>query len=397
MGIKYAMLLSITITLLLSLLLIPSLLNSSNKLHPINHSDHHLLQQKPYPVSFAYLISAAKGDVDRLIRLLTAIYHPANCYLLHLDRDAEPEEQHHLYQSISSHPTFTRFGNVWIVQKSNLVTYRGPTMLTTTLHAMSILLRTCHWDWFINLSASDYPLVTQDDLIVAFSSLPRDLNFIQHTSRLGWKIKKRAKPAMMDPALYETNKTEIIWLPQNRSIPTAFKLFTGSAWTVLSRSFAEYSIIGWDNLPRTLLLYYANFVSSPEGYFQTLICNSGEYRNTTVNHDLRYITWDNPPKQHPLNLGIKDYRKAVLSSRVFARKFKKDDPVLYKIDRELLRRKGLQFTLGGWCYDDDKKMCTDSPSEGAAGVLKPGAGSRRLRSLLTKLLSAKFFNKRQCR
>lgn len=166
---------------------------------------------------------------------------------------------------------------------------------------------------------------------------------------------------------------------------------------MLSRSFAEYSIIGWDNLPRTLLLYYANFVSSPEGYFQTLICNSGEYRNTTVNHDLRYITWDNPPKQHPLNLGIKDYRRAVLSSRVFARKFKKDDPVLYKIDRELLRRKGLQFTLGGWCYDDDKKMCTNSPSEGAAGVLKPGAGSRRLRSLLTKLLSAKFFNKRQCR
>lgn len=162
MGIKYAMLCSITVTFLLSLLLIPSLLNSSNKLHPINHSDHHLLQQKPYPVSFAYLISAAKGDVDRLIRLLTAIYHPANCYLLHLDRDAEPEEQHHLYQSISSHPTFARFGNVWIVQKSNLVTYRGPTMLSTTLHAMSILLRTRHWDWFINLSASDYPLVTQD-------------------------------------------------------------------------------------------------------------------------------------------------------------------------------------------------------------------------------------------
>lgn len=26
------------------------------------------------------------------------------------------------------------------------------------------------------------------DLIHAFSELPRDLNFIQHTSRLGWKL-----------------------------------------------------------------------------------------------------------------------------------------------------------------------------------------------------------------
>lgn len=164
MGIKSAMLCSITLTFLLSLLLIPSLLNRTSKLHPINRSGHHLThqKQKPYPVSFAYLISASKGDVDRLIRLLTAIYHPANCYLLHLDREAEPQEHHHLYQSISSHPTFAQIRNVWIVQKSNLVTYRGPTMLTTTLHAMAILLRTCRWDWFINLSASDYPLITQD-------------------------------------------------------------------------------------------------------------------------------------------------------------------------------------------------------------------------------------------
>jgi hypothetical protein len=54
-------------------------------------------------------------------------------------------------------------GNVWIVGRPNLVTYRGPTMLTTTLHAVALLLRLRRrWDWFVNLSASDYPLVTQD-------------------------------------------------------------------------------------------------------------------------------------------------------------------------------------------------------------------------------------------
>jgi protein xylosyltransferase len=80
-----------------------------------------------------------------------------------------------------------------------------------------------------------------------------------------------------------------------------------SAWAALTRSFMEYCILGWDNLPRVLLMYYTNFVSSPEGYFQTVICNSQEYCNTTVNHDLHYIAWDNPPGQHLLVLTLKDF------------------------------------------------------------------------------------------
>lgn len=116
---------------------------------------------------------------------------------------------------------------------------------------------------------------------------------------------------------------------------------------MLSRSFTEYCIIGWENLPRILLLYYTNFVSSPEFYFQTVICNSKDYKNTTANNDLHYIAWDNPPKQHPRSLGLRDYRKMALSNRPFARKFKKNDPVLDKIDRELLKRHHGKFSLVG--------------------------------------------------
>ena len=65
----------------------------------------------------------------------------------------------------------------------------------------------------------------------------------------------------------------------------------------LTRPFSEYCIWGWDNLPRTALMYYTNFVSSCEGYFQTVICNSREFRNTTVNSDLHFIQWDTPPLQ----------------------------------------------------------------------------------------------------
>lgn len=68
-----------------------------------------------------------------------------------------------LVEFVRNEALFERVGNVRVVVKSNLVTYRGPTMVSNTLHAASILLKEGgDWDWFINLSASDYPLVTQD-------------------------------------------------------------------------------------------------------------------------------------------------------------------------------------------------------------------------------------------
>jgi len=181
-----------------------------------------------------------------------------------------------------------------------------------------------------------------------------------------------------------------------------FLLDAGSAWMLLSRSFAEYVIVGWENLPRILLLYYTNFVSSPEGYFQTVICNSPDFKNTTINHDLHYITWDTPPKQHPRSLGLKDYRKMVLSGRPFARKFKENDRVLEKIDRELLKRRKWWrggFSCGGWCNRGiaGETGCSELVAE-KYGVLEPGVGSRRIKTLLDKMVSSiNSSNKLQCR
>jgi len=98
-----------------------------------------------------------------LKRTLQALYHPNNQYVVHLDRESSDEERLDLSNFVKDHPVFLRFGNVRMITKANLVTYRGPTMVANTLHAAAILLREGgDWDWFINLSASDYPLVTQD-------------------------------------------------------------------------------------------------------------------------------------------------------------------------------------------------------------------------------------------
>lgn len=155
--------------MLFSLLYIPTRLTIPvSSFRPImNYFNIQKTNKTSYPTTFAYLISASKGDSVKLKRLVRALYHPGNYYLIHLDHGAPAWEHRDIAKFVASDQVFSQVGNVWIVKKPNLVTYRGPTMLATTLHAMAILLRTCKWDWFINLSASDYPLVTQDGRVSA--------------------------------------------------------------------------------------------------------------------------------------------------------------------------------------------------------------------------------------
>ncbi|XLR53238.1 hypothetical protein HN51_021460, partial [Arachis hypogaea] len=101
--------------------------------------------------------------------------------------------------------------------------------------------RSKDWDWFINLSASDYPLVTQDDLLYTFLEVDRNLNFIEHTSRLRWKEKKRAMPLIVDPGLYQSNKSEVFWVTPNRNLPTSFRLFTDIETETKQKKLCPYS------------------------------------------------------------------------------------------------------------------------------------------------------------
>ncbi|MCO5609314.1 hypothetical protein L7F22_063540 [Adiantum nelumboides] len=164
---------------------------------------------------------------------------------------------------------------------------------------------------------------------------------------------------------------------------------------ILTRNFMEYCIVGWDNLPPTLLMYYAKFVSSTEGYFHTVLCNTQEFWNTTVNNDLHYILWDSPPKQHPITLRAEHFDNMTASGAAFARKFKADDPVLDRIDKELLDRKKDHVTPGGWCIGTNLwgHSCAVT---GDPNILRPGAGYKRLEALVRRQLLAEVFRSSQC-
>ena len=125
---------------------------------PIRHGPHH-------PPAFAYYITGGCGDGDRIFRLLLAVYHPRNRYLLHLGAEATEAERLSLLSRLKTVPAVNAFGNVDVLGRVDRLSDNGASKTAATLHAVSILLKLGRsWNWFIELSALDYPLITQDGM-----------------------------------------------------------------------------------------------------------------------------------------------------------------------------------------------------------------------------------------
>ncbi|KAK1380730.1 beta-glucuronosyltransferase GlcAT14A-like [Heracleum sosnowskyi] len=374
-------------TLILTALLSLTLLLSTFSTTPSTPSPANLRRDLNYPPAFAYYISGSSGDSERLFRLLLSVYHPRNRYLLHIGTDGSDEERRKLGSLVNSVSVIRTFRNVDLVGKPDKTTYMGSSSMAAVLRGGSILLKVDKgWDWFVHLTALDYPLVTQDDLSHVFSSVRRDLNFIDHTSDLGWKEGQRVLPIVVDPGLYLGRRGQIFHATEKRKMPDAFKVFTGSPWVTLSRSFLEYCVLGWDNLPRTLLMFSSNIVLSQEVYFHSVICNSPEFSNTTVNNDLRYMVWDNPPKMEPVFLNISDYKQMVQSGAAFARQFAKDEAVLDMIDEKILKREGNRVTPGAWCTGRRSWFTDPCLQWGDVNSLKPGKHAKKFKESMSNLL-----------
>ncbi|XP_022858594.1 beta-glucuronosyltransferase GlcAT14A-like [Olea europaea var. sylvestris] len=347
----------------------------------------------PTPPSIAYLLSGSANDSDRIIRLLYSIYHPRNHYLLNLDRAAPQADRDTLALRVQSIPLFRAAQNVQVIGKADYVFPVGPSSVSSTLHGASILLRVAaDWDWFINLSANDYPLVTQDDLLHILSYLPKDLNFVNHSSYIGWRESRKLKPIIVDPALYLAENSEMFYATEKRQLPDAFRLFTGSSSAILTRKFVEFCVLGVDNLPRTLLMYLSNTPASNLVYFPTILCNSRQFNRTTINHSLQYVSYDSG--QEPLPLNSSTFDDLIQSGAAFASPFLPNDPILDRIDLEVLEREPGKPVPGGWCLgESENEKCS---VWGDADVLKPGPGAKRLEKRLVELLSKETVRSRQC-
>lgn len=165
----------------------------------------------------------------------------------------------------------------------------------------------------------------------------------------------------------------------------------------------EYCVQGWDNFPRKLLMYLSNVVYPLESYFHTVLCNSPEFQNTTVNNDLRYIVWDST-YEVPQILTMSHLDKMLASEAAFARPFQVNGPVLNKIDENILNRPPNGFVSGEWCSSQGKNKSLESSeaseqlcqSWGSIDTVKPSSRGVDLKILLTKLAAKGRFRSCLC-
>lgn len=166
----------------------------------------------------------------------------------------------------------------------------------------------------------------------------------------------------------------------------------GSSTGIFSRKLMEFCIFGTENFARTLLMYLSNTPSSQSVYFPTLICNSKQFNRTIINHNLQYSAFDTRQEPRPLNSS--DFIDLIQSGAAFASPFLVDDPVLDRIDNEILGRVPENPTPGGWCLGESRN---DTCAEwGDAEVLRPGPGARKLEKGIIELLSNGTFQSCQC-
>jgi len=112
------------------------------------------------PVDIAYFVQVSSENVDLLPRLLARIHHPRNVYTVHIDLKVDNSTVEGIIERIRGS---SQYSNVHFLEREP-VTYRGISMVTNTLSAMTFLLRmNKKWQYFINLSAADYPTVPAEE------------------------------------------------------------------------------------------------------------------------------------------------------------------------------------------------------------------------------------------
>ncbi|MCE3214759.1 hypothetical protein HAX54_053262 [Datura stramonium] len=369
-----------------------------SNIHTQTHFPHNPTFLNPFspPPRIAYFITGTKNDGPRIFRLLQAVYHPRNYYLLHLDQFASPKQRLQLALQVGSVDVFVAAENVNLIEKADAVNEEGSSPLGLVLHGAAVLLKWKNdWDWFVNLDASDYPLIPQDDFLHILSFVPRNLNFIEYNKNTSPEEYQKAAEVIVDSRLYILLKGKMFVGDRKRALPSSFRLFMGSQHVILNRKFVEYSIHGWENLPRLLLLYFSNTRSSHKGYFQTLACNTKEFSDAVINSNLRFINSDNTARD-PLDFRAPNSDRILKREVAFVGNISADSPLLDMIDAHILHRGRGTVSPGGWCLGSSNWFSDPCGEWGDPSVLRPGPHAKGLEKFLMKSIKDMSIRSSKC-
>lgn len=299
--------------------------------------------------NIAYFIQIAESTADHLPRLLRRLHHPNNVYAVHFDMKMGAD----LIASVktvlfAASPHFRE--NVHFMP-SELITYRGVSMVLNTINAMKFLLeKNGSWHYFINLSGSDYPLVTpQLQRQLLGKHISHAFNFATFSGRNQWvdNVRYRMQHFYVDEALsFSNGPSQVVQSSQKNPLAGMmhFQYANSEAWMINSRAFCRFVVT--DGYARKMLLTFAYSVEASEHYFASLLWNHPKFNRTIVPRAMRHVVWMHEGRhagQHPFLIderggdGEFTFKSVVETSpNFFIRKFQQaNSPLMDYIDRRM--------------------------------------------------------------
>lgn len=257
-------------------------------------------------IAYLILVHRYPGQFKRLFR---AIYHPANYYVVHVDKSSDVGLQTEIQDFLSS------FANTSLL-KSQSILWGAYSMVDAELRGIKELLKiSSKWEFFINLSGQDFPLKSQTH-IQDFLSRNRGKDFIGVTNQ------SQSRPdTLFRIQNYVTEfGNRMLRIPVKRPYLRGVIPYIGNQWMILSRKFCEF-VCHSPEIER-FKSFYRHTLVPDEGFFQTVLMNTS-YKGTVVNDDKRTIVWvpAGTIKFRPKNFTSKDADFLLASQGLFARKF----------------------------------------------------------------------------
>jgi protein xylosyltransferase len=242
----------------------------------VNHSHHQ--QQQQQVVRIVFVLTVNGRALRQVTRLLRAIYRPHHYYYIHVD--SRQEYLHRELSALSSH-----FMNIRMSASRHSTIWGGASLLTTLLECISelMLIDTWHWDYFLNLSESDYPIKPVEELEL-FLAVNKGKNFVKsHGKDTPRFIRKQG----LNMLFYECDNH--MWRLGARQPQDGIRIDGGSDWVCLSHQFAQY-LLTEDLLVTGLKQYWKYALLPAESFFHTVLQNS-IYCTTVVNNNLHFTNW----------------------------------------------------------------------------------------------------------
>lgn len=280
----------------------------------------------------AYLILVHRYP-NQFKRLFKSIYHPDNHYLIHVDKKSGVELQTEIQKFLADFPNAS-------LLKSEKAIWGGYSLVDAELRGIKELLNMGkQWKFFINLSAQDFPLKSQD-YIHNFLSNNIGKDFLKVSNQV------KARPDTMHRVEEYVTESgdEIISEPiVKRPFLRGVTPYIGNQWMILSRKFCEF--VTYSPEVDRFKEFYKNTLVADEGFFQTVIMNTS-YKSMIVNDDKRTIDWIpmGTIKLRPRDFTIHDANFLMSNQDLFARKFDEtiDGDILSLLEGHVLKQSTLQ-------------------------------------------------------